>query len=74
LNDDDNDDDDNNNNFNNNNNNNNNNNITEAIPHTIGAYCALTQVDYTHRHNSVASIVNKQFTTQCGLSKKKPTP
>jgi len=48
---------------------NNNNNNTEAIQHTTGgAYCALTQVDCTHRHNEAESAI------QCGQSKEKPTP
>ena len=48
--------------------------ITEAKQHTTGACSALTQVDYTHRHNEAANIVNKEFAIKCGLSKEKPTP
>jgi hypothetical protein len=53
---------------------NNNNNETEAVQHTTGAYSVLTEVDYTHRRNEAANIVNKEFAIQCGLSKEKPTP
>jgi hypothetical protein len=56
-----------------NNDNNNNNNKTETTQHTTGANRALTQVDYTHRLNEIAKIVNKESAVQCGLSNAKPT-
>jgi hypothetical protein len=39
------------------------------IQHITWARRALAQVDYTHRHDYEADIVQRQFAINCGLSK-----
>jgi hypothetical protein len=48
--------------------------LTETIQHKTDVCCALTQGDYTHRHNQGDSIVHQELPIKCGLSKGPPMP
>jgi len=42
---------------------------SETIQHITGACLALSQDDYTHRHNKLANFVHQKLAIKCVLSK-----